>query len=118
PLRALLGVRYVEDRDRLKRYEIPERGEPGHTDCLLLPASATELQQVLRLCNELGRKLVLSAGRTGLVESQRPEGETVLSLEKLNRPLRFELADGRGFDFPAQASPKKPPMPSPTGGVD
>ena len=107
PLRALLGARYVEDRDRLKRYEIPERGEPGHTDCLLLPADAAELQQVLRLCNELGRKLVLSAGRTGLVESQRPEGETVLSLEKLNRPLRFELADGRGFDFPAEAKPEE-----------
>jgi FAD/FMN-containing dehydrogenase len=99
PLRALLGARFVDDRDRLQRYEIPERGEPGHTDCALLPASEVELQQLLRLCNQLGQKLVLSAGRTGLVESQRPEGEAVLSLEKLNRPLRFVLADGRAFDF-------------------
>ena len=99
PLRALLGARYIDERERLKRYEIPERGEPGHTDCALLPASEAELQSLLRLCNELGRSLVLSAGRTGLVESQRPEGEAVLSLEKLNRPLRFELADGRHFEF-------------------
>lgn len=105
PLRALLGARYIEDRERLQRYEIPERGEPGHTDCALLPASAAELRQVLRLCNESGRKLVLSAGRTGLVESQRPEGEAVLSLEKLNGPLRFALADGRGFDFKPEAKP-------------
>ncbi len=99
PLRALLGARFVDERERLQRYEIPERGEPGHTDCALLPASEAELQRLLRLCNELGQKLVVSAGRTGLVESQRPEGEAVLSLEKLSRPLRFTLADGRAFDF-------------------
>lgn len=98
-LRALLGARYIDDRERLQRYEIPERGEPGHTDCALLPASEAELQQLLRLCNERGQKLVISAGRTGLVESQRPQGEAVLSLEKLDRPLRFSLADGRAFDF-------------------
>jgi FAD/FMN-containing dehydrogenase len=103
-LRALLGARCVEDRERLKRYEIPERGEPGHTDCALLPAGEAELQAVLRLCNTLQRKLVISAGRTGLVESQRPQGEAVLSLEKLNRPLRFTLADGRYFDFAPDAS--------------
>jgi FAD/FMN-containing dehydrogenase len=99
PLRALLGARYIEDRDRLQRYEIPERGEPGHTDCALLPASEAEVQQVLRLCNAAGRKLILSAGRTGLVEAQRPEGETVLSLEKLSQPLRFALADGSAYEF-------------------
>lgn len=99
PLRALLGARFVDDRDRLQRYEIPERGEPGHTDCVLLPASEAELQQLLRLCNDTGQKVILSAGRTGLVESQRPEGEAVLSLEKLNRPLRFALGDGRAFEF-------------------
>ncbi|HWY24011.1 MAG TPA: hypothetical protein VNX47_03780, partial [Nevskia sp.] len=58
PLRALLGARFVDERERLQRYEIPERGEPGHTDCALLPASEAELQQLLRLCNELGQKLV------------------------------------------------------------
>ena len=106
PLRALLGARCVEDRDRLKRYEIPERGEPGHTDCALLPASEAELQQVLRLANEQGLRLVISAGRTGLVESQRPEGEAVLSLEKLDRPLRFALADGRTYEFKAGDKPE------------
>ncbi|MDR3414725.1 MAG: FAD-binding oxidoreductase [Nevskia sp.] len=106
-LRALLGPRYIDERDRLQRYEIPERGEPGHTSCALLPASEAELQQVLRLCNELKQKLVISAGRTGLVESQRPEGEAVLSLERLNRPLRFELADGRVFEFAPEASPEQ-----------
>lgn len=107
PLRALLGARYIDDRERLQRYEIPERGEPGHTDCALLPASEEELQRVLQLCNAQGRRLVLSAGRTGLVESQRPEGETVLSLEKLNRPLRFTLADGRQFEFAPEAGPEE-----------
>ncbi len=107
PLRALLGARYVDDHERLRRYEIPERGEPGHTDCALLPGNEAELQDLLRLCNEQGRSLVLSAGRTGLVESQRPQGEAVLSLEKLNHPLCFDLADGRRFTFAPDAAPEQ-----------
>jgi FAD/FMN-containing dehydrogenase len=102
-MRQLLGTRFVEDAERLRRYEIPERGEPGHTRCALLPQTEAEVGAVLRACNESGRQLVISAGRTGLVEAQRPEGEAVLSLERLNRPLRLDLADGAFFEFPAGA---------------
>lgn len=76
--------------EALQRYAVPERGAPGHTARVLLPAQAAEVAAVLAEAQATRRPLVLSAGRTGLVEAQRPEGETVLSLEKLNRILRID----------------------------
>ncbi len=100
----LLGARVVTDAERRRRYEIPERGEAGHTPAALLPQTEAEVGAILRLCNTHGIALVICGGRTGLVEAQRPEGEVVLSLERLNRPLRFDLADGRAFDFPVDGN--------------
>lgn len=98
-LKSLLGSRYVEERERLQPYERPERGPAGHTVGVLLPQTEAEVQQILRACNERRTGLVISGGRTGLVEAQRPLGEPVLSLERLNRPLFFALADGREFSW-------------------
>lgn len=100
-----LGPRFTADADRLRRYEIPERGEPGHACGLLLPQDEAEVGALLARCSALGQALVVSAGRTGLVEAQRPEGECVLSLEKLDQPLSFMLADGERFAFAARATP-------------
>ena len=100
-LGALLGPRCMTDPERIRRYEIPERGEPGHAACVLLPEREDEVGRVLAECSRLGQRVVIAAGRTGLVEAQRPEGEAVLSLEKLRRPLAFELDGGHRFDFPA-----------------
>lgn len=100
-LRQLLGDRYVVDPARLERYELLERGPRGHTGAVLLPQTEAEVGEILRACNRAGTPLVISGGRTGLVEAQRPLGEPVLSLERLNRPLSFALADGREFVWPA-----------------
>lgn len=104
-LTDLLGPLCSEDRERLRRYEIPERGEPGHARALLLPRDEAEVASVLASCSANGIALVVSAGRTGLVEAQRPEGECVLSLEKLDQPIAFTLADGTRFVFAARATP-------------
>lgn len=101
-LHALPGTLVQSARERLERYEIPERGEPGHTDYVLLPDSEAEVGELLALATRERLPLVISAGRTGLVEAQRPQNEGVLSLEKLQRPLSFQLADGRRFDFSEQ----------------
>lgn len=103
-LKALLDTRCIDAPERLLPYERPERGEPGQASCLLLPESETELGELLQLCTAQGIGLVISAGRTGLVEAQRPQGEAVLSLERLRRPLTFTLADGREFHFPASGN--------------
>lgn len=87
---SLLGARCVHNKERLQRYEVPERGRPGRAACVLLPESETEIASILEAANRDGLKLVISAGRTGLVEAQRPDGEAVLSLEKLNRILEID----------------------------
>ena len=89
------GVARHTSPDALARYAVPERGAPGHTACVLLPADAAEVGQILRAAQVARQPLVISAGRTGLVEAQRPEGETVLSLEKLNRILSIDVANQR-----------------------
>ena len=86
----LLGAACVSDAERLRRYEVPERGAPGHASCVLLPRDEAEVGAILQLANGHGLKLVLSAGRTGLVEAQRPEGEAVLSLERLNQIISID----------------------------
>jgi FAD/FMN-containing dehydrogenase len=103
-LKQLLGDRYVVEPARMERYELLERGPRGQTGAVLLPQTEAEIGQILRICNEARTPLVISGGRTGLVEAQRPLGEPVLSLEKLNRPLSFTLADGREFAFPTSCS--------------
>lgn len=65
------------------RYSHAERGSPGHTPGVLLPSSEAAVGAVLAQAQAQGIPLVLSAGRTGLVEAQVPRGEWVLSLEKL-----------------------------------
>ncbi|MDB5985060.1 MAG: FAD-binding oxidoreductase [Nevskia sp.] len=98
-LRGRFGTHCFDDPQRLLRYEIPERGAAGKALAVLVPESEDEVGAVLRACNELQQPLVISAGRTGLVEAQRPQGEAVLSLEKLKRPLAFVLSDGRSLQF-------------------
>lgn len=89
-LQALLGPRFVDEGERCRRYAIPERGAPGHTPAVLLPQDEAELAALLQAAQKARSALVVSAGRTGLVEAQRPEGEAVLSLEKFNRILSID----------------------------
>src|SRR3569623_167855 len=53
-LRALLDTRLIADADRRRRYEIPERGEPGHTPAVLLPQTEAEIVTILQLCTTHG----------------------------------------------------------------
>jgi FAD/FMN-containing dehydrogenase len=87
------GVRSLIAPEALVRYAQPERGAPGHTSAVLLPETAAQVATVLREAQRRQTPLVISAGRTGLVEAQRPEGETVLSLEKLNRIVAIDAAN-------------------------
>ena len=76
------GARGVlTDADRRRPYEVPERGAPGHAQAVLVPDTEADVQRALQIANANGLHFVLSGGRTGLVESQRPQGEIVLSLE-------------------------------------
>jgi len=89
----------------LARYEIIERGPPGRATGVLRPVDESQLQAMLAACNAQGVPVVISAGRTGLVEAQRPDGDLVLSLERLNRPLSVQWADGSTWHFPPELPP-------------
>ncbi len=104
-LREAFGARLLVEPDRRAPYETPERGAPGHAEAVLVPDFESEVQRALQLANEHNLHYVLSSGRTGLVESQRPDGEVVLSLEKLRGVLAFTLADGRECRFERSESP-------------
>lgn len=98
-LSEAFGHCYLTDPERCRPYEVPERGLPGYSSGVLLPDTPEQVWQALEIANREGLSYVLSAGRTGLVEAQRPQGEVVLSLERLREVKAFRLADGRGCEF-------------------
>lgn len=61
---------------------------------IALPGSVEEVQAVMRWASEHMVKVVPSGGRTGLSGGAvAANGELVLSLERLNRPLAFDRVD-------------------------
>ena len=88
----IADLRILIEADATARYEKPERGPAGHAAGVLVVQSEAAVGEVLKAASAIGAALVVSAGRTGLVEAQRPEGEWVLSLEKLNRILSIDSA--------------------------
>lgn len=91
------------DPELLARYERIERGEPGVASGVVRPVDEAEVGAWLAHCQREAIETVISAGRTGLVEAQRPERQVVLSLERLNRPLRLDWACGRTYAFDGSA---------------
>ena len=93
------GSAFVTDADRLLPYEEPERGTPGRASGAVVARTEDQVQQLLQFANRQGLGVVISAGRTGLVEAQCPRDEMVLSLERLNRPLAFHPPQGEPLIF-------------------
>ncbi len=61
---------------------------------IALPGSVEEVQAVMRWASEQAVKVVPSGGRTGLSGGAvAANGELVLSLERLNKPLSFDRVD-------------------------
>ena len=66
---------YLQDQTRID-------GEPPC--CILKPRTTQEVAALLAACNEIGQKIVVQGGRTGLSGGARPRrGEAVLSLERM-----------------------------------
>jgi FAD/FMN-containing dehydrogenase len=69
-----LAPKLIEWRDRWS----------GTTPLLLLPRSVEEVAAIVRVCAETGTAITPQGGNTGLVGGQIPQGEVLLSLEKMN----------------------------------
>lgn len=74
-------------------YTTPERGLAGTTPLVLRPRTPAQVQALIAACHEAGQPLVIAAGRTGLVEAQKPQGEVVLSLERLDSFIGIEQTE-------------------------
>jgi FAD/FMN-containing dehydrogenase len=94
-LKGLLGEGgWSQDPDRLapKLVEWRERWS-GTTPLLLLPRNTAEVAGVIGICAETRTPIVPQGGNTGLVGGQIPDGEVLLSLERMNRIRDVEKRD-------------------------
>ena len=80
---ARLGPKLVEWRDRWS----------GTTPLLVLPRSTEEVASIIGVCAETGTPVTPQGGNTGLVAGQIPQGEILLSLERLRAIREVEPTD-------------------------
>jgi FAD/FMN-containing dehydrogenase len=84
-LKAVLGEGgWSQDPARLAPKLVEERGRwKGTTPLLVLPRTVDEVAAVVGVCFETGTPIVPQGGNTGLVAGQVPQGEILLSLERM-----------------------------------
>ncbi|MDE2355138.1 MAG: FAD-binding oxidoreductase [Alphaproteobacteria bacterium] len=94
-LEAALGPKgFSRDPDRIapKLVEWRDRWR-GSTPFLALPATTDEVAAVVRICGEAGLPMTPQGGNTGLVGGQIPQGEVLISTERLGVIRALDLAD-------------------------
>jgi len=84
-LKAVLGEGgWSEDAERIAPKLVEWRGRwTGQTPILLLPKSTAEVSAVIGICAETGTPVVPQGGNTGLVSGQIPQGEVLLSTDRM-----------------------------------
>jgi len=78
-----LAVKLTESRDRWS----------GTTPLLTLPRTTAEVSAIVGLCAQSGVAITPQGGNTGLVGGQIPQGEILLSLERMNAIRDLDTAD-------------------------
>jgi FAD/FMN-containing dehydrogenase len=94
-LKALVGEEgWSQDPERLapKLVEWRDRWS-GTTPLLLLPKTVEEVSTIVRLCAETRTPITPQGGNTGLVGGQIPQGEVLLSLEKMRAVRAVNVED-------------------------
>ena len=94
-LKAVLGQGgWSQDPDRLgpKLVEWRDRWS-GTTPLLVLPRTVAEVASIIGICAETGTPVTPQGGNTGLVAGQIPQGEILLSLERLRAIREVEPTD-------------------------
>src|SRR4051812_19229251 len=94
-LKAVLGEGgWSQDPDRLAPKLREWRGRcPGQTRLLALPRSTAQGSAVVGICAADGVAIAPQGGNTGLVAGQIPQGEILLSTEKLRTVREVEPFD-------------------------
>jgi len=94
-LKEVLGeAGWSQDPDRLAPKLVEWRGRwTGSTPLLAMPSRVHEVQAVVGICAQAGVAITPQGGNTGLVSGQIPQGEILLSTERLR-----EIRDLDAFD--------------------
>jgi FAD/FMN-containing dehydrogenase len=84
-LKAVLGEGgWSTDPDRIAPKLVEWRGRwTGQTPLLVLPKSTAEVSAVVGVCAEAGVAITPQGGNTGLVSGQIPQGEVLLSTDRM-----------------------------------
>ena len=94
-LKEVLGPGgWSDDPDRLapKLVEWRDRWR-GHTPLLALPGSTAQVAGVIAICAEAGVAVIPQGGNTGLVGGQIPQGEILLSTDRLRAVRDIDRLD-------------------------
>ncbi|MEO7190523.1 MAG: FAD-linked oxidase C-terminal domain-containing protein [Vicinamibacterales bacterium] len=91
-LRRIVGADFVKtDVDSRRDYGVDALKRGALADVVVLPATASEIAAIARLCNTTRTPLVPRGGGTGFTGGSVPvHGGIVLSLERLNRILEID----------------------------
>ncbi len=65
----------------------------GTSPLVLRPASTKEVSDILAIAHETNTKIVPQSGNTGLVGGGMPDGEVLLSLDRMTRIIAVDAAD-------------------------
>ena len=94
-LKAVLGDGgWSQDPERLapKLVEWRDRWS-GTTPLLALPRTSAEVAAIVGVCAESGTAITPQGGNTGLVGGQIPDGEILLSLERMRAVREIDVSD-------------------------
>ncbi|HYG28561.1 MAG TPA: FAD-binding oxidoreductase [Caulobacteraceae bacterium] len=94
-LKAVLGESgWSEDAERIAPKLVEWRGRwTGTTPILLLPKTTQEVSAVVGVCAEAGVAITPQGGNTGLVSGQIPQGEVLLSTERMRAIRDVDASD-------------------------
>ncbi|MDH3335143.1 MAG: FAD-binding oxidoreductase [Rhodospirillaceae bacterium] len=91
-IKSILGPKgWSDDTARMAPHLVEERGlYKGNSPLLVMPSSTDEVSTVMKIAFAAGIGVVPQGGNTGLVGGGVPNGEIIISLERMNK---IESAD-------------------------
>src|SRR5688572_20559634 len=94
-LKAVLGPGgWSEDPERIAPKLVEWRDRwVGQTSFLALPKTTAEVAAVVGVCFEAGQPITTQGGNTGLVGGQIPQGEILLSTERMKGVREVDAFD-------------------------
>lgn len=96
-LAAVVGERYISEKEYIlagNRSKTPEMPFEYHSaDAILLPGSAEDVQQIVKICNRRGISVIPSVSGASAAAYARHGGSVILHLKRMNRIIEINEED-------------------------